>query len=127
MQLQLEINQNAEGVERANNGAILAGGAIMVTPPVGENYWLMRVRVSPDQAIIGFPKFGTIGIGFAKEDFDWNTNLPYRCDTDVIWNHIKKNKGSKTIPKSRCVEAIRLIQAEAHRIRGTDSVKDKIP
>jgi len=76
--LTLEVRSNKPLAE-----PILAGGAIMMTPPINDEWWLFRVKLSDEQAVVGFPKFGTIGIGFAKED-DWNTNLPYTCDTDTV-------------------------------------------
>lgn len=87
-------------------------GGIAMTPPIDEDYWSYRVMVSETQAIVGFPKFFTIGIGFAVEE-DWNTNLPYTCDTEQIWNHIAHNKGDDSIPDELCVEAIKLIQQAA--------------
>ena len=108
MELQLEVNANG-----CTDDQPLAGAGILVTPPVGEDYWQYRVKVSENQSVIGFPKFMTIGIGFAKEDADWNTNLPYSCDTEEIYNHIEKNKGDKSIPRERCIEAIRMIQEAA--------------
>lgn len=87
-------------------------GMIMITPEVGEDYWQYRVIVGEHQAVIGFPKFTTIGIGFAVEE-DWNSNLPYTCDTDKIWRHIRHNKGDDLIPDAWCIEAIRMIQAAA--------------
>src|ERR1039458_3804554 len=101
-------------------------GPALFTPPITEDYWAYRVIVGEHQAIVGFPKFSTVGIGFAVEE-DWNSNLPYRCDTDRIWNHIKHNKGSEDIPDEWCVEAIRLIQAAAHADKGTDPIKDVLP
>lgn len=98
---------------------------ISITPAIGEDYWAYRVIVGEHQAIVGFPKFSTVGIGFAVEE-DWNTNLPYRCDTDEIWNHIKHNKGDEAIPDEWCIEAIKLIQAAVHADRGTDPVADRI-
>ena len=41
------------------------GGVLMVTPALSESYWAYRVKLSDKQAMLGFPKFGTIGIGFA--------------------------------------------------------------
>lgn len=87
-------------------------GPLMLAPPVDEDYWLFRVRLSETQSIVGFPKFTTIGIGFAVED-DWNTNLPYTCAAEQIYDHIKHNKADKTITRSACLAAIRLIQAAA--------------
>ncbi|OII64614.1 hypothetical protein BJP40_19950 [Streptomyces sp. CC53] len=86
-------------------------GPFMLTPPVGEDYWTYRVRIAARQAVIGFPKFSTIGIGFAVEE-DWNTNLPYTCDAQQIYEHIEHNRGSD-ISRETCVAAIRLIQDAA--------------
>jgi len=52
---------------RAEDTMAYGKSLVMFTPPVGEDYWLFRVKLFKDQAIIGFPKFGTIGIGFAIE------------------------------------------------------------
>lgn len=82
---------------------------LMVTPAIDENYWLFRVPLTDKQAIVGFPKFNTIGVGFQKEE-DWNTNLPYSCSAEEIYHHIKCNKGDKKITKARCIEALKLLQ-----------------
>jgi len=87
-----------------------------MTPPIAEDYWRFRVRLSDKQAIVGFPKFTTIGIGFAVEE-DWNTNLPYSSPTDEIYEHIKHNKGDRTISKARVLAAIRLVQEAAQASR----------
>lgn len=116
MQLTLETKVQPDETPRIRT----AGGAtLVITPPIKEDYWLFRVRLSaaPDaQAIVGFPKFNTIGVGFAKEQ-DWNTNLPYTCGTEEIYNHIKHNKGDQMITKATCLAAIRLVQdaAAAHK------------
>lgn len=86
--------------------------AVMMTPPIGEDYWAYRVRLTETQAVVGFPKFTTIGIGFAVED-NWNTNLPYTCETDEIFHHIAHNKGDDSIADDDVVAAIRLIQEAA--------------
>jgi hypothetical protein len=85
-------------------------GPVMLTPSLGPDYWSYRVRLSDKQAIVGFPKFFTIGIGFAVEDEDWNANLPYTCGTEKIYNHIKHNKGDDSISREDCLSAIRMIQ-----------------
>ena len=95
------------------------GGVVMITPPLNEDFWYFRVRVSEEQAIVGFPKFGTIGIGFAKET-DWNTNLPFTCQATTIYEHIKDNKGSRKITRASCIAAIELIRESARRFRGWD-------
>jgi hypothetical protein len=81
----------------------------MITPPVGQDYWLFRVKLFKEQAIVGFPKFGTIGIGFAVEDENWNTNLPYSYSPEHIYSHIQENKKYDEITKDDCIEAIALV------------------
>lgn len=85
-------------------------GNIALTPRLSESYWSYRVLLSDKQAIVGFPKFFTVGIGFAVEEEDWNTNLPYTSDAVEIFNHIKENKGDAAISDEDCVAAIKLIQ-----------------
>lgn len=84
-------------------------GGLMLPPPVGEGYWSYRVRLTDRQAIVGFPKFVTVGVGFAVEA-DWNTNLPYTCDATEIYEHIAHNKGDEAISREDCITAIRMIQ-----------------
>lgn len=91
-------------------------GAAMLTPDVNEDYWAYRVRLSDEQAIVGFPKFMTIGIGFAVET-DWNSNLPYACDTEKIFGHIKHNKGDGSISDDDVRAAIALVQQAAREDR----------
>lgn len=111
MKLQLEINSRAIN----DKSRALEGSGVMITPPIDENFWLMRVKVSEEQAIVGFPKFGVIGIGFQHET-DWNTNLPSGQCAFKIYEHIKRNKGDAKIPKLRCIEAIALIQKKAAQL-----------
>lgn len=106
-------------------------GALSMTPMVSEDYWHYRVQLSDKQAIVGFPKFGTIGIGFAVEE-DWNTNLPFSRSAQEIFEHISHNKGDDSIPDEACKSAIQLIKeqvvvdalsvpklrAEVQRLRG---------
>lgn len=84
--------------------------SIAITPALDENYWSYRVVLRPDQAVVAFPKFFTIGIGFAVED-DWNTNLPFSCDAREIADHIGHNRGGESITDAEIIEAIELIQA----------------
>jgi hypothetical protein len=81
----------------------------VLTPSIDAGYWAYRVRLSNTQAILGFPKFSTIGIGFAEEE-DWNTNLPYTCTAEMIYNHIDHNKGDDAISAEDCIRAIKMIQ-----------------
>jgi len=110
MKLKLEVN---EKFAKANDTILVGNGSsIMITPPLDEDYWCFRVKLKYGQAIVAFPKFGTIGCGFAKED-DWNTNLPIRCEAKEIYDHIKHNKKYKGITRAQCLEAIQMIQAVA--------------
>lgn len=87
-------------------------GGLIMTPAVNEDYWAYRVRLSDSQAVLGFPKFFTIGIGFAQEQ-DWNTNLPYTCAAEEIYEHIAHNKGDDAIAREDCLAAIRMVQEAA--------------
>lgn len=84
-------------------------GPLSMAPPIDEDYWAFRVRLSEKQAIVGFPKFSTVGIGFAQEE-DWNTNFPYTCDAEEIYQHIEHNKADDAISREDCLTAIRMIQ-----------------
>jgi len=112
-ELTLEVNQKF--VEANTTFPVGAGSSIMVTPPLDEGYWQFRVKLHEDQAIVGFPKFGTIGVGFAQEE-DWNTNLPYTCPAEQIYDHIKHNKQYDEIADELCVEAIKLVQSAAEAL-----------
>ena len=97
------------------NENVRAGGLIL-TPIVNEDYWAYRVKLSDTQAIVGFPKFRTIGIGFAQEE-DWNTNLPYTCGAEEIYDHIAHNKGDDAISREDCIAAIGMVQQAATEAR----------
>jgi hypothetical protein len=82
-------------------------------PPVTEDYWAYRVVVADGQAVVGFPKFFTIGIGFAVE-VDWNTNLPYTSEAIDIARHIWENRAPlpDDVPSfDLVVHAIQMIQS----------------
>jgi len=84
--------------------------AVLFTPSIDENFWVLRVKVSPNQAVVAFPKMETMGIGFQYEDVDWNSNLPHLVDAEDIWEHISSN--SRGAEKATCIEAIKLLQKE---------------
>lgn len=91
---------------------------VMITPPLSGDYWAYRVTLSDQQAVIGFPKFFTVGIGFAVEAADWNTNLPYTCSAAEIASHIADNKGDDRIDDATVIRAIELIQLAIVQDRG---------
>jgi hypothetical protein len=105
---------------RAQINKTLETAKFMLAPLVNEDYWLFRVKVSETQAVVGFPKFNMIGIGFAREDKDWNTNLPYGCGTDAIVHHIRDNN-DEGIPKTIIHDAIVLIQNAARELMRTEA------
>lgn len=105
--LTLEVNSD---LNVGNDTFKCGAGVVMITPDISEKYWLLRVKLNKKgQAIIGFPKFTLIGVGFAQET-DWNSNLPSTCEAEKIYNHIRHNKGSKSIQRADCLAAIKMIQ-----------------
>ena len=99
-----------KGFEPCKDTIRTNGGLIMFTPDISEDYWLMRVVLYKDQALVAFPKFGLIGVGFALES-DWNTNLPYQTSPERLYEHIKVNKKYRAITKETCIEGLKLLQA----------------
>lgn len=123
MKLKLEVNKKFAPTTK--DLGIIADGLVMMTPAVGEkDFWMFRVKVSKAQAVIGFPKFGTIGVGFAVEDADWNTNLPYSVPTEDLLKHIRKNKGDDSIPDDTCKEAIKMIQKAATEYKKASNTEE---
>lgn len=118
MKLELQINSKAIN----DTSRSLEGTGIVITPPIDEDFWLYRVPVSEKQAIVGFPKFGTIGVGFQVED-DWNTNLPSGTTAIEIYDHIKHNKGDKRIRREKCIEAIMMIQNAVLTMRRAELIE----
>lgn len=110
--LTLEINRQFA----PNDRPFRSGNAtVMITPPLDEDYWLARVPLG-NNAVVCFPKFGIIGIGFQKET-DWNTNLPSGCAAEDIWSHVAHNAGDASITPEQGIAAIRLLQEYAKSLR----------
>lgn len=108
------------GPVKDDKGEVKVGIALLT--PAGlaedqENYWAYRVDVGHGQAVVGFPKFMTIGVGFAVEKDDWNTNLPYVAGAERIWKHIRKNKGKGPTDED-CIKAIEMVCAAAAEDHG---------
>jgi hypothetical protein len=101
-----EFQLTVERKSQENDGII--NEAIQMTPSLGIDYWSYRVMLSETQAVIAFPKFGTIGCGFAVEGDDWNTNLPIACTVDDLYDHIKDV--DPTQDEETVKTAIRMIQ-----------------
>jgi len=103
------IVEYKKGFEPSKDTFRVGRVVVMMTPAITEDYWIMRVKVFRNQAIVAFPKFGLIGVGFAQES-DWNTNLPYQTPAERLYQHIEVNKKYKTLTKERCIEAIKMLQ-----------------
>lgn len=105
--MKLEIN--SKNVRDSEAGESLKKRGILITPPIDKDYWVVRVKLFEDQYINAFPKFITIGIGFAIEE-DWNCNLPYTSDAEEIRKHIWHNRRYVAIGKKKTIKAIEMIQ-----------------
>jgi hypothetical protein len=101
------VERNTFEYSNADKGIV--GDIVEFTPRITPKYWRYRVRLSEKQAILGFDKMSTIGIGFEHE-IDWNINLPFDCNVDKIFNYVNRNNGDKSISNKDCKEAIKLIQ-----------------
>jgi len=82
---------------------------VLITPNISPEFWICRVKLTEKQALVVFPKFGMLAIGFKHEE-DWNTNLPLSCDADRIYQHIRHNRGDEGITEAMCIEAIKVLQ-----------------
>ena len=87
----------------------MGSSVLSITPPLNSRYFVARVPLFADQAILIFPKFFTVGSGFAQED-DRNTNLPLSRSAEEIYAHIKHNKKYVEITDEQCLSAIRDLQ-----------------
>jgi hypothetical protein len=91
-----------------------------ICPITSPDYWMFRVKLHREQAVLGFPKYGMIGVGMAVEK-NGNTNLPLSPlrtpeeNADVIANHIFRNKKYKAITKDMIIEAIKMIEEGAEQ------------
>ena len=106
----LQIEANAKMDFNRDKNINFGGVVAMITPDIDKEFWAIRVKVHEEQAVVAFPKFYTMGIGFQDES-DWNTNLPYTCGAEEIYKHIKCNRKYKSIPVEDCIKAIKMIRA----------------
>ena len=105
----LELEFRNKFVKKVDTFNVGNNTTVLTTPPIDEDYWVFRIMLHKEQALVAFPKFMTYGIGFSVED-DWNTNLPYSCDVERIYEHIKHNKKYNEIIKNDCVFAINILK-----------------
>lgn len=104
----LEINRS-----HVKDETHVGQGVFIMGADAGESNWIARVCLSESQAVVAFPKFGTVGIGFQVEKADWNTNLPASCPASAIYEHIKDNLGDHSITRETCIQAIKILQPYA--------------
>jgi hypothetical protein len=105
MQMMTPIVEVNADFKAANTGT----ETFSITPPIEAEYFIARVVLYRDQAINIFPKFFTVGCGFAIEE-DWNTNLPLATPAEEIYDHIAHNKHYDEITREQCIEAICALQ-----------------
>jgi hypothetical protein len=99
-----------KGFEPSKDCIKVGNGIIMFTPSINSEYYIMRVVLYKNQALVAFPKFGLIGVGFAIEESNWNTNLPYQVPAERLYRHIRQNKKYRAITKAMCLEGLKLLQ-----------------
>ena len=114
-----------KGFEPSKDCIRLSGGIIMFTPAINEDYYIMKVNLYKDQALVAFPKFGLIGIGFAQES-DWNSNLPYQVPAERLYKHIRSNKKYRAITKQMCLEGLKLLQEACKNYEEVQAQKQPI-
>ena len=121
--MELKINNKAVAIfitkmNQNKNARILLGTAAK------EEEILFRIKLFKGQELIAFPKFSSIAISFLLEE-DWNTNLPYNCNEEEIYDHIKCNKKYKEIKKEDCIKAILMLKTASQvletLIKGAES------
>ena len=115
-----------EGFQPSNDTIKTNGGIIMFTPSINSEYYIMRVVLYKDQALVAFPKFGLIGVGFAIEEGSWNTNLPYQVEAERLYRHIRCNKKYRAITKQMCLEGLKLLQDACKKYEEDKAEKEPI-
>lgn len=109
-------------IDVADDTMIDFGGGVSIGIGRGgdEDYWAYRVQLTDKQAVIGFPKFGTIGVGFLRENDDWNSNLPYSSPVVMIADHIRRNRfvDGEDIPRANVERALTMIRDAVGEDRG---------
>lgn len=111
-----DLRVEANATTLAERTVKLGSTVVLMTPPLNEDYWLLRVPLTERQALVLFPKFGVFGIGFQHEE-DWNTNLPSSKPAEEIWDHIKYNAGDVAITRDLGLRAIQMLQETLAEMR----------
>jgi hypothetical protein len=75
-----------------------------------EDYWTYRVDLTENQALIGFPKHGTIGIDFLHNRGE---DLPYTSDPEYLADFFAPGRlegGDTEISRAAVIRAIKMIR-----------------
>ena len=115
-----------KGFEPDKDTIYTGRGVIMFTPAINKEYYIMRVVLYKDQALVAFPKFGLIGVGFAIEEGSWNTNLPYQVEAERLYRHIRINKKYRAITKQTCLEGLKMLQEACANYEKEKKAKESI-
>lgn len=76
----------------------------------GDDYWAYRVDLSDKQALIGFPKHGTIGVDFLHNH---GQDLPYSVNPERLADFFSRGRllgGDETMPRANVIHAIKMIR-----------------
>jgi hypothetical protein len=114
--MEVEVRKNSPHVDKLYWESVWTLPGVAIAPVVDEDYWVARVRLHRKQHLNLFPKFDTLGIGFAQEDADWNLNLPYKVEAEKICEHIWDNRKHEEITKQQVIQAIEALQEVARKI-----------
>jgi len=112
--IKLKIEYNSQCVDRTIVEQTPFGHGV-ISPVVSDDYWLFRVPLFENQALLAFPKCFTMGIGFAQEEVEQNVNLPYECGIETILKYLKRNKKYEDISDAKIREAIKMLKALCKR------------
>ena len=105
---ELKICVNTTSWASRQARARAAGFTNMVGDDYGDDRPMLFVPLGDDQALRAFPKFGTWGIGF-EEEVSVNTNLPWKCESQQILDHIFDNSPTP-VDRDDCLNAIELLK-----------------
>lgn len=114
---QLDLRQDPEPRSQPEPETALVDpeAPILERRPPNKDQWVYRIKLSAQQAMIGFPRDGTIEIAFENETV-LDRSVPYNLFApDLIYDHIQVNKGDDGIWDDTCIQAIQFIVEAAHQ------------
>jgi hypothetical protein len=95
---------------RAEEDQTRVGPNLSIGRSGGDDYWAYRVDLSDKQALIGFPKHGTIGIDFLHNRGE---DLPYSVNPERLADFFAPGRllgGDAVIPREHVIRAIKMIR-----------------